>query len=131
MTFSPNMPASARRHLHAAEALHTGPRRDVAGYLYGIAAECAIKAIMIEAGLRPTGDRRNDPFYLHFPQLRTSLLDNIAGRRATPLTNFIADGSFLSHWATDMRYCKGDEVLEKWVALWSEQARQAVSSIGT
>ena len=131
MTFPPNMPVSARRHLYAAEALDNGHRRDVAGYLYGIAAECAIKAMMLEANLRPTGDRRNDPFYLHFPQLRTALLDNMAGRRATPLMNFIGSNSFLSHWATDMRYCKGDEILGKWVDLWSAQARQAVSSIGT
>ena len=131
MTFPPNMAASARRHLNAAEALDTGHRRDVAGYLYGIAAEYAIKAMMYKAGLRPTDDRRNDPFYLHFPQLRTALLDNMAGRRAAPLTNFIASSSFLSQWATDMRYCKGDEILGKWVDLWSDQARQAVSSIGT
>lgn len=131
MAFPPNLQASARRHLHAAEVLDAGPRRDVAGYLYGIAAECAIKAMMIEAGFRPTGNGRDDPFYLHFPQLRTALRDNMTGRRATPLAHFIGDNSFLSNWATDMRYCKGEEILDKWVDLWSNQARQAVSSIGT
>jgi len=131
MTFPPNMQASARRHLHAADVLDAGPRRDVAGYLYGVAAKCAVKAMMIDAGLRPTGDHRNDLFYLHFPQLRTALLDNMTGRRATPLANFIGNPSFLSHWATDMRYCKGDEILDTWVDRWSYQARQAVSSMGT
>jgi hypothetical protein len=51
MAFTPNMAGSARRHLQAATTLANGPRRDVAGYLYGIAAECAIKAMTVDAGL--------------------------------------------------------------------------------
>src|SRR5271165_4857767 len=64
MAFAIDMPAAARRHLLAADTLVQGPRRDVAGYLYGIAAECAIKAMMIDAGLRPSAGspRREDPF---------------------------------------------------------------------
>ena len=131
MTFPPNMAASARRHLDAADKLNVGHRRDVAGYLYGIAAECAIKAMMLEAGIRPTDDRSNDPFFLHFPHLRTTLLNNLEGRRAATLATFVRDSSFLSQWAIDMRYCKGDEILKKWVDAWSDQARQAVGAIDT
>ncbi len=57
--------------------------------------------------------------------------DTLEGRRSTPLINFARDVSFLQNWATGMRYCKGDEVLDKWVDSWSAQARQAVASIGT
>lgn len=131
MAFTTDMPASARRHLQAADALREGHRKDVAGYLYGIAAECAIKAMMLDAGYRPKGDRRQDPFYMHYPYLRTALLDQLQGRRGAPLTTFAGDARFLSNWSTDMRYCKGDEVLDKWIADWAGQARQAVASIGT
>jgi hypothetical protein len=131
MVFSPDMHAAARRHLDAAETINTGHRRDVAGYLYGIAAECALKAMMLDAGIRPTGDRANDPFFLHFPHLRTALRDSVGGRRAATFAHFISDDSFFSQWAIDMRYCKGDEILAKWVDSWSCQARQAVASIGT
>ena len=124
------MKAAAQRHLNAAEELNTGHRRDVAGYLYGIATECAVKAMMIEAGFRPTGIR-GDPFYLHFPQLRTALLDSLEGRRATSLTPFVSNNSLFSQWAIEMRYCKGDEILAAWVNMWADQARQAVASIGT
>ena len=57
MAYKSNYPAAARRHLDAADAPY-GPerRRVVAGYLYGIAAECALKALMKEAGLRPLGN---------------------------------------------------------------------------
>ncbi|MCX7255849.1 MAG: hypothetical protein NTZ64_03715 [Polaromonas sp.] len=130
MAFSPNMKAAAQRHLNAAEELNAGHRRDVAGYLYGIADECAIKAMMIDVGFRPTG-ARGDPFYLHFPHLRTALLDSLEGRRAAPLSHFAMDASFFSHWAIDMRYCKGDEILAAWVESWAGQARQTVASIGT
>ncbi len=45
MAFTPHMPTAARRHLEAAEILFGhGSRLDVSGYLYGIAAECAVKA---------------------------------------------------------------------------------------
>ena len=131
MAFSPNMKAAAQRHFNAAEELNAGHRRDVAGYLYGISAECAIKAMMLEAGLRPSTNRGEDPFFLHFPQLRTVLLNNMSGRLASPLARFITSNSFFSNWAIDMRYCKGDEILPSCVNSWSAQARDAVGSIGT
>ena len=75
MTFEIDMGMASRRHLEAADELAKGVRRDVAGYLYGIAAECAFKAMMREAGLRPLAKekQRNDPFFAHFPELRTML----------------------------------------------------------
>ena len=134
MAYKTNLPASARRHLEAADALYEPERRrDVAGYLYGIAAECALKAMMQEAGLRPlSNDRRNeDPFYAHFPKLKTQLRDLQQGRVAGRLTEYIADPSFMNQWDTDMRYCKGDEIRHEWVERWRNQARNVVSAIGT
>lgn len=130
MAFSSDMPAAARRHLEAGNKLKIGNRRDVAGYLYGLSAECAIKALMLEAGFRPTKER-SDPFYLHFPQLRTLLLDSLQGRRAGTLSRLVVNANFFSNWAIEMRYSKGDEILKKWIDVWAEQATQAVSSIGT
>lgn len=131
MAFPPNMKAAAQRHFNAAEELNTGHRRDVAGYLYGISAECAIKAMMLDAGLRPSGSHGQDPFYLHFPYLRTALLDTLTGRLSSPLVRLVTSGAFFSHWAIDMRYCKGDEISHDWVNSWSAQARDAVGLIGT
>lgn len=131
MAFKPNMSAAARRHLQAADVLGVGHRRDVAGYLYGIAAECAIKAMMLDLGLRPTPTRHDDPFFLHFPELRTVLLDRLQGRLSAPLSHFLTNHAFLGNWAVEMRYCKGDEVLDQWVTRWAAQAKDAVSAIGT
>jgi hypothetical protein len=60
VTFEIDMGMAARRHLEAADELAKGVRRDVAGYLYGIAAECAFKAMMLEAGLRPLAKESNE-----------------------------------------------------------------------
>jgi hypothetical protein len=133
MDYKPDMAAAARRHIEAADALVGGSRQDVAGYLYGIAAECAIKSMMLDAGMgpRPSDKRRDDPFYAHFPELRTMLRDAQLGRRGAIVQRYIEDDRFLQHWDTSMRYCKGSEIKERWVKRWREQARQAVASIGT
>ena len=134
MTYRPNLPASARRHLEAAEALYEPEiRRDVAGYLYGIAAECAVKAMMQEAGLPSLNNdmRREDPYYAHFPALKTLLRDSQLGRAGATLKRFIEDSRFMNQWDTDMRYCKGDEIQSAWVELWRSQARDIVGAIGT
>lgn len=68
---------------------------------------------------------------MHFPQLRTALLDVMQGRLAAPLRTFLSDQRFLSNWATTMRYAKGDEIQDAWVSVWKDQARQAVAAIGT
>lgn len=135
MPFEPDMPAAAQRHLIAANILNAeGGRPDVAGYLYGIAAECAIKAMMLEANLWPLPDsatRRGSPYYAHFPELRTMLLDSLQGRRGTPLINFVTKDNFFNNWSTNMRYAKGSSVEPRWINLWSQQAKDAVGAIGT
>lgn len=133
MAYACDMRAAAYRHWEAAEELAVGKRRDVAGYLYGIAAECGIKAMMIDINIRPlpNAERREDPFYAHFPDLRTMLRSRLAGRLAGPLWQFISNDAFMNHWSTDMRYSHGRDVTDAWVTAWAAQARQVISSIGT
>lgn len=134
MSCRPDLPAAARRHLAAADALallNQGRFRPAAGYLYGIAAECAIKAMMREVGLVPQGPRREDPFYAHFPELRTMVRDRMASRRGGTLLRVIGDQAFMHHWDTDMRYCNASEIQDTWVDDWQTQARNVVAAIGT
>ena len=126
MAFTVDLPAAARRHLQAADSLDGGHRRDVAGYLYGIAAECAVKSMMEEIAVRV-----NEIFYAHFPELRTLLRDRLQGRRAGPLATLIQDDGFLNHWNAKMRYSSSREIKEDWVDTWREQARKAVATMGT
>jgi hypothetical protein len=133
VAYACDMRAAAHRHLMAAEELVGGTRRDVAGYLFGIAAECGIKAMMLDINIRPLpiANRKDDPFYAHFPDLRTMLRSRLAGRLAAPLLTFIGSDAFMNHWSTDMRYSHGRDVAEAWVIAWAQQARNVISSIGT
>ena len=92
MAFTSDMTKAARRHLSAADTIRDGVHRGVAGYLYGIAAECAVKAMM-----EATGPRLNDAFFKHFPELRTILRNGIQGRRQQTLALFIKDDSFMNN----------------------------------
>lgn len=140
MPYPPDLPSAARRHLEAADRLAEfdgelpkGPRRDVAGYLYGIAAECALKAMMIDVPLRPLAPsrRREDPFYAHFPALRTMLRDTLHGRTSLPLLKLISSDAFLMEWDTDMRYARASAIPDRLVVAWRSAARDAVGAMDT
>lgn len=122
------MPRAARRHFQAAEELMPGHRSDVAGYLFGIAAECAVKEMMSRAGMRPRPNeqRREDPFFAHFPELRTILRDELKGRAGMAIARLIEDDAFMNNWSTAMRYSSGRQVVQQWVEKWAEQARRAI-----
>jgi hypothetical protein len=80
----------------------------------------------------PTGAmRKENPFYAHFPELRTMLRDFIRGRSGSPLVNYILDDRFMREWSTKMRYSHGKDIREQWIQDWATQARQIVASIGT
>lgn len=133
MAYIPDMASAARRHLLAANILYSEKTRiDVAGYLYGIAAECAIKAMMLDAGIRPNlENRKADPFFAHFPDLRTMLKDTLQGRKSATLRLKIENDNFFSQWDIEMRYCKSSDIKDSWVETWKEQANDIVSCIGT
>lgn len=103
--------------------------RSVAGYLYGIAAECAVKAIMKRIGIPEQPDERGaDPYYAHYPNLAPLLREQIAGRGAAELNPFVAD-SYLQNWSTKMRYSDGGKVTEQRVNKWREHAELALSRV--
>lgn len=80
--------------LAAAERSKAAFDRTTAGYLYGIAAECAIKALFRENFW--TDDSKNGPVYAHFPQLKSKLRDATFIRGAAQLAQF-----------TDLHYIGG------------------------
>ena len=117
--YMPNMTKAAHRNWAAAERLRNAnaPDRTTAGYLYGIAAECAIKALFRE--IPWTTDSREGPVYAHFPQLKSKLRDAISGRGAAQLARF-TDQHYMEGWAIDIRYSDGTRpdaaTLDRWRA---------------
>jgi len=128
MAFSHQLPEAARRHLDAADALHDGHRRDVAGYLYGIAAECAVKQMVISLPMSSKHSKR-DIEYAHFPELRTLLRDALRGRRAGQAWAFILHDAFMNNWHVSMRYADARQIQARWVDAWKAQAHQIVEAM--
>lgn len=115
--FTPDMTKAAHRNWAAAERLRNtkAPDRTTAGYLYGIAAECAIKALFRHMSW--TTDSRDGPMYAHLPQLKSKLRDAISGRGAAVLAQFV-DQHYMEGWAIDIRYSDGTHpdaaTLDRW-----------------
>jgi len=126
--FTSNMTKAAHRNWAAAESLRNAkaPDRTTAGYLYGIAAECAIKALYRDISW--TTDSRDGPVYAHFPQLRSKLRDALSGRGGTPLMRF-ADSHFMEGWSIDMRYSDGTRPDAATLDRWRDNAVEAQSDL--
>jgi len=126
--FTTNMTKAAHRNWAAAESLRsaTALDRTTAGYLYGIAAECAIKALYRD--IPWTTDSREGPVYAHFPQIKSKLRDTLSGRGATSLMRF-ADQHFMEGWSIDMRYSDGTRPDAATLDRWRTNAEDARSDL--
>jgi hypothetical protein len=138
MAFSIDLSAAARRNLRAAITLHVADApgaqpgcRAVAGYLFGLAGEIAIKQIMRHSHIvkLPDDQRNDDPYRVHFPALKTLLSRKIQGRRAGELRKIVDDPRLFQHWNTDMRYAPGSEIRDEWVASWKASAERLVAQM--
>ncbi len=132
MAFGIYMDKAAERHFRAAEYLYEKTALHcVAGYLYGIAAECAIKHIMRQGGITaqfPNGKNRTNPMYAHFPDLKRLLGSYIRGRRAQVLRPVLED-HFMQEWDITMRYTATRSISKKKVERWREQAQTIIGSM--
>ena len=136
MAYSQDFRKSAIRHLKAAQVLHgwAGPGdqpgcRAVAGYLFGLAGELAVKEIMRKCGIKPEANRRDDPFFAHFPKLKSMLATN-CGRRAVELRNISEDPGLFQNWDTDMRYAPTKNIDVRWVDAWKASAERLIDRMG-
>lgn len=135
MSYDQNPLGSARRHLAAACELHAitdnGKQpgcNAVAGYLFGLAGELAVKAIMLDSGMRPSDPRkRGDAFFEHFPALKAVLKDQLQGRRAGELRQIAEDSALFDTWHTNMRYSSTNKINPVKVIAWKSSAEQLIA----
>jgi HEPN domain-containing protein len=130
-TYQQDLKKAAYRHLEAGEILFGTNRNDVAGYLFGLAAECALKHLMILSGMRPLPEnqRRDDPYFAHFESLKTLLRNTASGRRAGELRRYAETTSFMQQWDVSMRYSHGRDIRPEWVIRWRSDAKSVVSAM--
>ncbi len=117
MPFTVNFPLAAKRHWHDASSLEANSRRENAGQLYGFAAECGLKALLIALGYPCDSDgspqkRKHLPSGV--PEIRNHInklvdvigdIQNFAnGRRGAKYTALFPNITNFYDWSTDHRY---------------------------
>ena len=139
MAYSRDMRKAAHRHLRAAQILHgqigAGDQpgcKAVAGYLFGLAGELAVKELMRDSGMHtlPQAERRDDPFFAHFPELKT-MLSTAKGRRSEELRKLSEDSSLFQDWDIAMRYAPTKEIKANCVDRWKISAELLIERMET
>jgi hypothetical protein len=133
MAYGRDLRNSALRHFEAAQTLERKhrkhpPQRAVAAYLYGIAAELALKQLMIKFKIPfPKKDRnKGHPYFLHFPDLKRELRNHLRRQGDRALLKWALNDDLMNGWDVSMRYAPSSEILDKPIEKWAEQARELV-----
>lgn len=132
---------SARRHFHDAGVLLGGNRSANAGQLFGIAAECGIKAILVASNVpidtEGSIDRmpgvRGKGFRDHWPHLGQALTDLAAaipdGRTATTYLSLIPNLAHFSDWLIEHRYWREAALPLAAVGRWQAAAAEVMAAL--
>ena len=117
-----NFLIAAQRHFSDAELLRREIRLDNAGHHYGVAGECAVKAVCIEeAGVRPA--KHFDPNLQS--DLRAAAIANLSGHKGQRIRAVLAN-LFLG-WSVHDRYSVNGHINSAQVELWREDARNLLN----
>ena len=124
------MRKSANQHYEAAKTLHDRQQKAVAAYLFGLAAECAVKAIMDRSRI-PGHSNRDSAYYAHFPDLRHQLQDVLAGRKSFNELKFATKDDFFADWHISIRYAESGHVLAlpNRYDRWFQNAKTAINAM--
>ena len=137
MSYGKDFTKAAKRHYCAGEVLFEESRsgaqpgcRAVAGYLYGLAGELAVKSMMRSSGIKSKDVPRDHPYYAHFPQLKHRLRDHIQGRRSAQLREVVDSANLFQNWDVSMRYAPTSDIETSWVEKWRESAGKLLDRMG-
>jgi hypothetical protein len=78
----------------------------------------------------PEEQRRDDPFFAHFPALKT-LLATAHGRRAGELRRLSEDARLFQNWDIAMRYAPTTDINDAWIEAWKGCAEELINRMAT
>lgn len=103
---STNYRDAAVRHYVDGDTLRNVLRHPNADQLYGLAAECALKAVMVGLGMQITkkGAPRDHAHKVHMPELWMAFQSFAEGRLASRYLEPLAHLNPFDDWRVDQRY---------------------------
>lgn len=110
---------AAWRHWSDAELLREERRWPNADQLYGLAAECGLKAVMVALGMAVTGQGKpkSSGFQVHIDQLWDQFGAFATGVGAAQYASMLAPQNPYSSWRIDQRYwhttATGETIVEQ------------------
>lgn len=114
--------SAAQRHFDDAELLHRKNRLDNASHHYGVAGECAVKAVCVEeAGTRPHKHFDDLPL----KDLRVSAVANLAGRKGQRMRVVLP--SLFAGWSINNRYAATGHTSAAQIEQWRADAKRALT----
>ena len=95
-----------RRHREDAELLFARDRWANAGHLYGLSAECGLKAVMLSLGMNvdASGTPSEQRHRRHMPELWPVFEDFTRRRDGGAYLALLSDGESFADWSIDHRY---------------------------
>ncbi len=136
---SVNYLESARRHFQDAGTLLGGSRQANAGQLFGIAAECGIKAILVasqvpvdtEGAIDRLPSVKGRGFKDHWPHLGQALTDLVGAipdsRTASTYLSALPNLAHFSDWRIEHRYWRDAALPLASVARWQTAAEEVMA----
>lgn len=103
---STNYRDAAIRHFVDGDTLRAAMRSANADHLYGLAAECALKAVMVGLGMQVTnkGAPRDHAHKVHMPELWMAFQSFAEGRLASRYLEPLSHRNPFDDWKVDQRY---------------------------
>jgi len=103
---STNFQDASDRHLEDAEILLAQSRDANADHLFGLSAECSLKAIMLALGMKvmPDGAPEDRGHKVHMPELWAAFQSFAQGRLASRYLEPLDKINPFSDWMVDQRY---------------------------
>lgn len=129
---------SAKRHYIDASSLHSSGRPDNAGQLYGFAAECGVKALLVASGVSTDAQgsiTRSSSMRLHAPVLFDSIVAKghliPDGRMVSNYMAMLPGLQALHDWSTDHRYWRDGAFPATSLLAWQQAAAEVLRMVDT
>jgi hypothetical protein len=129
MPFRTDLTEAAGRHWRDAESLRTSGADDSAGYHYGFAAECALKAAV---RADPDNDHTVRKHLSTTPQkdLRPVIRLRLTGRHHQILRRLLAMQNYFADWDVSMRYAPNGSIDPAKCELWRNHSLRTLRASG-